>query len=62
MRADEVITSAVLTADFVRSRYPGARCFLVNSGQITEDMAGIDLVDSEAFGADAAPERADRRS
>ena len=31
--ADEVVTAAVLTADYVRDRYPGARCFLVNSGQ-----------------------------
>ena len=30
--SDEVITAAVLTADYVRSRYPDARCFLVNSG------------------------------
>jgi HAD superfamily hydrolase (TIGR01450 family) len=45
VRADEVITAAVLTAEFVRSRYPGARCFLVNSGQIAEDMPGIDIVD-----------------
>nr|MCH9768788.1 TIGR01458 family HAD-type hydrolase [Actinomycetes bacterium] len=36
--ADEVITAAVLTADYVRTRYPDARCFLVNSGQIAEDM------------------------
>ncbi len=31
--ADEVITAAVLTADYVRSRHPDARCFLVNSGR-----------------------------
>jgi HAD superfamily hydrolase (TIGR01450 family) len=42
--SDEVITAAVLTADYVRDRYPGARCFLVNSGQIAEDMPGIDIV------------------
>lgn len=41
---DEVITAAVLTADYVRDRYPGARCFLVNNGQIGEDMGGIDVV------------------
>lgn len=43
---DEVITAAVLTADFVRDRYPGARCFLVNSGDVSTDMPGIDLVAS----------------
>ncbi|MBV9091551.1 MAG: HAD-IIA family hydrolase [Mycobacteriaceae bacterium] len=50
VRADEVITSAVLTAEYVRSTYPDARCFLVNSGDITEDMPGIDLVASTDFG------------
>lgn len=42
--ADEVITAAVLTANYVRDRYPGAKCFLVNSGQIAEDMHGVDVV------------------
>jgi HAD superfamily hydrolase (TIGR01450 family) len=40
----EVITAASLTADYVRSRHPGARCFLVNSGRVGEDMPGVDLV------------------
>ena len=44
VRPDEVITAAVLTAEYVRNRYPDARCFLVNSGQIAEDMPGIDIV------------------
>jgi HAD superfamily hydrolase (TIGR01450 family) len=52
VRADEVITSALLTADYVRQAHPGARCFLVNSGDITEDMPGIDLVASVDFGPD----------
>ena len=42
--SDEVLTAAVLTADYVRNRYPDAKCFLVNSGQIAEDMPGIDIV------------------
>ena len=49
VRADEVITAAVLTAEYVRNRYPDARCFLVNSGQIAEDMPGIDIVYSGEF-------------
>ena len=39
----------MLTADYVRDRYPDARCFLVNSGQIAEDMPGIDIVYSSEF-------------
>ncbi len=57
--ADEVITAAALTADYVRSRYPGARCFLVNSGQIAEDMPGIDIVCSTEFSGQRAPETPD---
>ncbi len=57
--ADEVITAAVLTAEYVRDRYPGARCFLVNSGQIGEDMPGVDVVYSSDFTGPAAPETPD---
>ena len=59
VRPDEVITAAVLTADYVRTHYPGARCLLVNNGQIAEDMPGLDLVDSavcEALGAPDTPD------
>src|ERR1700704_323454 len=59
VRADEVITAAVLTAEYVRSRYPHARCFLVNSGQIAEDMPGIDIVYSSEFSGPEAPETPD---
>jgi HAD superfamily hydrolase (TIGR01450 family) len=48
---DEVVTAAVLTADYVRDRYPDARCFLVNSGRIDEDMPGLDVVCSGDVGA-----------
>ena len=57
--ADEVITAAVLTAEYVRSRYPDARCFLVNSGQIAEDMPGIDIVYSSEFDDGTVPETPD---
>ncbi|OBI65611.1 HAD family hydrolase [Mycolicibacterium fortuitum] len=57
--ADEVITAAALTAEYVRDRYPGARCFLVNSGQIGEDMPGVDVVYSSEFSGPAAPETPD---
>jgi HAD superfamily hydrolase (TIGR01450 family) len=56
---DEVITAAALTADYVRDRYPGARCFLVNSGQIAEDMAGVDIVYSAEFTGPEAPDAPD---
>jgi HAD superfamily hydrolase (TIGR01450 family) len=57
--ADEVITAAVLTAEYVRDRYPGARCFLVNSGRIGEDMPGVDLMYSNEFTGPHAPDTPD---
>ncbi|MCV7173041.1 HAD-IIA family hydrolase [Mycobacterium sp. CPCC 205372] len=57
--ADEVITAAVLTAEYVRERYPGAQCFLVNSGRIGEDMPGVDLVYSDEFDDGGTPDRPD---
>lgn len=45
VRPDEVITAAALTADYVRSHYPGARCYLINSGDVTDDMPGLDIVE-----------------
>ncbi len=56
--ADEVITAAVLTAEYVRDRYPGARCFLVNNGQIGEDMPGVEVVYSSEV-RDRVPETPD---
>lgn len=56
---DEVITAAALTADYVRDRHPGARCFLVNRGDITEDLAGLDIVYSQDFTGPAAPHAPD---
>lgn len=32
--SDEVVTAAVLTAEYVRDHHPDATCFLGNSGQI----------------------------
>ncbi len=59
VRADEVITAALLTSEYVRQTYPDARCFLVNSGDINEDMPGIDLVASTEFGRDDRPDPPD---
>jgi HAD superfamily hydrolase (TIGR01450 family) len=44
VRPDQVVTAAALTAEYVRSKYPGARCLLVNHGDVAEDMPGLDLV------------------
>lgn len=59
VRPDEVITAAVLTADYVRTHYPGARCLMVNSGQIGEDMPGLDLIESAVCEDPTAPVKPD---
>ncbi len=59
VRPDEVITAAVLTADFVRDRYPDARCFLVNSGDVADDMPGIDIVASVDTRGGPMPDKPD---
>lgn len=59
VRPDEIITAAVLTAEFVRDRYPGARCFLVNSGDVAEDMPGVDVVSSVDTHGGPMPEQPD---
>lgn len=41
---DSILTAVVLTADYVRTHYPDARCFLVNNGDISDDMAGINII------------------
>ena len=58
--AEEVITAAALTAEYVRQTYPGARCFLINSGRIAdEDMPGIDIAYSSDFSGPKAPDTPD---
>ncbi len=40
--ADEVLTAAVLTSEYLQSTHPGARAWLINSGaDLTEDMPGV---------------------
>jgi HAD superfamily hydrolase (TIGR01450 family) len=44
---DEVLTAAALTAGYVREHHPGARCYLLNSGEVADDMPGIEFVDDD---------------
>ncbi|MPY78107.1 MAG: HAD-IIA family hydrolase [Actinophytocola sp.] len=41
---DDVVTAPVATAAYVAEHFPGARCLVLNSGDIAEDLAGIDVV------------------
>jgi HAD superfamily hydrolase (TIGR01458 family) len=41
--AREILTAATATADYLRRTYPGKRCFLLTSGEVGSDFAGIDV-------------------
>jgi HAD superfamily hydrolase (TIGR01458 family) len=43
--AGDVLTAPALAAGYIAERYPGARCLLLNSGDIRADLAGVTLVD-----------------
>ncbi len=42
--ADEILTAPAVTAAHLASRYPGARCTLLNSGDISQDMPRVTIV------------------
>lgn len=54
----ELVTAPLATAALLRSRYPGARCFLLGAADLSEDLEGVTLVDEGAdvvvAGADEA--------
>ncbi|MFD7443874.1 TIGR01458 family HAD-type hydrolase [Streptomyces sp. NPDC059909] len=45
--ADDILTAPAVTAAYLHEHHPGARCLLLNSGDIREDFAGVSLVDPE---------------
>lgn len=42
--ADEVFTAPVATAAWIESHHPDARCHLLSSGDLGDDLASLDLV------------------
>ncbi|MEV5879898.1 TIGR01458 family HAD-type hydrolase [Streptomyces sp. NPDC052101] len=45
--AEDVLTAPSVTAAHLAEHFPGARCALLNSGDIAEDIAGVTLVDDD---------------
>lgn len=45
---DEVLTAPRATADWVREHHPGAKVFLLNSGDVGAEFDGIELVEETA--------------
>jgi HAD superfamily hydrolase (TIGR01458 family) len=48
VRPDEIITSVIATAAYLRSHHPAARCFLLGERKPAGDLEGIDLVEEGA--------------
>src|SRR5712692_4547588 len=42
--AGDILTAPSLAAGYLARRYPGARCLLLNSGDIHADLAGVTIV------------------
>ncbi len=47
----DIITAPVIAAAYLREHYPGARCLLLNSGDIDDDLAELDLVQQGGLSA-----------
>src|SRR5215468_4036310 len=41
--AGDILTAPAIAAAYLNDHYPGARCLLLNSGDIAEDLAGVTL-------------------
>jgi HAD superfamily hydrolase (TIGR01458 family) len=41
---EEILTAPLATADYLRTNHPGARCYLLSSGDITQDLEDITVV------------------
>jgi HAD superfamily hydrolase (TIGR01458 family) len=50
--ASDILTAPAVAAGYVREHYPGARCLLLNSGDIRADLAGITLAGDDDPAAD----------
>ncbi|MFF1358497.1 HAD-IIA family hydrolase [Streptomyces sp. NPDC058297] len=42
---DDILTAPAVTAAYLRENHPGARCLLLNAGDIQDDLTGVTLVD-----------------
>jgi HAD superfamily hydrolase (TIGR01458 family) len=48
----DLLTAPGLTATYLAERYPGARCLVLNSGDLRQDLPGLNLVGPEADDVD----------
>ncbi|MFD9601419.1 HAD-IIA family hydrolase [Streptomyces sp. NBC_01224] len=45
--ADDILTAPAVTAAHLREHHPGARCLLINTGDVRDDLTGVTLVDED---------------
>jgi HAD superfamily hydrolase (TIGR01458 family) len=45
---EDILTAPGLTAHYLTERYPGARCLVLNSGDLSNDLSGLTLVGPDA--------------
>ncbi|NWF25012.1 HAD-IIA family hydrolase [Streptomyces sp. PKU-EA00015] len=45
--AEDVLTAPAATAVYLTEHFPGARCLLLNSGDIADDLAGVTLIEPD---------------
>jgi HAD superfamily hydrolase (TIGR01458 family) len=50
--AEDIVTAPTVAAAYLRDHYPGARCLLLNSGDIGADLTGVTLADQDSAGVD----------
>ncbi|MCX5231234.1 TIGR01458 family HAD-type hydrolase [Streptomyces sp. NBC_00233] len=43
--AEDILTAPAATAAYLREHFPGARCLLLNSGDVHDDLTGVTLID-----------------
>lgn len=44
---EDILTAPAATAAWIRSHHPDARCYLINSGDLGEDLAGVTTVGAD---------------
>ncbi|MDN0200123.1 TIGR01458 family HAD-type hydrolase [Streptomyces sp. S.PNR 29] len=49
--AEDILTAPAVTAAYLAEHCPGARCTLLNSGDIREDLDGVTVLDEAGSGA-----------
>ncbi|MEU4260588.1 HAD-IIA family hydrolase [Streptomyces argenteolus] len=47
VEADDILTAPAATAAYLREHHPEARCLLISTGDVRDDLSGVTLVEEE---------------